>query len=88
MEADIIIFSSGTQWSSLIPTYLHHGFHPISLVVPQGPIQIRNEDIFWECHAAKYLVMNNIEDHDMYGISADGLLNILDKFLDLEDIGY
>ena len=24
-EADIIIFSSGTQWSSLIPTYMHKG---------------------------------------------------------------
>ena len=70
MEADIIIFSSGTQWSSLIPTYLHHGF----------------KNLIRECHAAKYLVMNNIEDHDMYGISADGLLNILDKFLDLEEI--
>lgn len=70
MEADIIIFSSGTQWSSLIPTYLHHGFR----------------NLIKKCHAAKYLVMNNKEDHDMYGISADSLLNILDEFLDLDEI--
>lgn len=69
-EADIIIFSSGTQWSSLIPTYMHNGF----------------KSLIQNCSAKKYLIMNNVEDHDMYGISADGILSILNQYLDLTQI--
>lgn len=69
-QADIIIFSSGTQWSSLIPTYMHQGFYK----------QIKS------AKAAKYLVMNNKEDRDMRGISASGMLNILQDYLPLDDV--
>lgn len=69
-QADIIIFSSGTQWSSLIPTYMHQGFYK----------QIKT------AKAAKYLVMNNKEDRDMKGISASGMLNILQDYLPLDDV--
>lgn len=69
-QADIIIFSSGTQWSSLIPTYMHQGFYK----------QIKS------AKAAKYLVMNNKEDRDMKGISASGMLNILKDYLPLDDV--
>lgn len=68
--ADLIIFSSGTQWSSLIPTYMHKGFRE----------SIR------EAKAKKYLVMNNAEDHDMAGLCADELLEIVGKYLNLDDI--
>lgn len=69
-EADIIIFSSGTQWSSLIPTYMHKGFY----------------QLIKESKAAKYLVMNNKEDRDMKGITASDMLNILQEYLPLDDI--
>ena len=69
-QADIIIFSSGTQWSSLIPTYMHQEFYK----------QIK------AAKAAKYLVMNNKEDRDMKGISASGMLNILQDYLPLDDV--
>lgn len=69
-DASLIIFSSGTQWSSLIPTYMHEGFR----------------ELIQEANAKKYLVMNNIEDHDMAGLSADELLGIVGKYLDLSDI--
>lgn len=69
-QADIIIFSSGTQWSSLIPTYMHQGFYK----------QIKS------AKAAKYLVMNNKEDRDMRGISASDMLNILQDYLPLDDV--
>lgn len=69
-DADLIIFSSGTQWSSLIPTYMHKGFR----------------ETIQNAKAKKYLVMNNIEDYDMIGLCADELLAIVGKYLDLSDI--
>lgn len=39
-----------------------------------------------EAKAAKYLVMNNKEDRDMKGISASGMLNILQDYLPLDDV--
>lgn len=69
-KADIIIFSSGTQWSSLIPTYIHIGF----------------DEMIRESKAKKYLIMNNAEDHDMYGVSADELLDIIKRYIDLSDV--
>lgn len=69
-KADLIIFSSGTQWSSLIPTYMHGGFR----------------EVINHAKAKKYLIMNNVEDHDMYGVSADNMLDIIGTYLDLHDI--
>lgn len=69
-EADIIIFSSGTQWSSLIPSYMHSGLR-IMLA---------------KSNAKKYVVMNNVEDHDMKGVSADEIVGILGKYIPVDDI--
>lgn len=69
-DADVIIFSSGTQWSSLIPTYMHKGFNEL----------IKN------CKAKKYLVMNNKQDLDCKGVDADELLNLINTYLSLDDI--
>lgn len=69
-EADIIIFSSGTQWSSLIPSYIHEGFY--------GMIK--------SAKAKKYLIMNTSEDGDMIGVSSDSILDTLKQFLPYEDI--
>lgn len=68
-EADIIIYSSGTQWSSLIPTYVHSGL----------------KEILFKSKAKKYLVMNNIPDKDMKGIDATALLDTVSKYIDLSD---
>lgn len=69
-EADIIIFSSGTQWSSLIPSYMHSGLRKILSA----------------SKAKKYIVMNNIEDHDMKGVTADEIVDILGRYISVEDI--
>lgn len=69
-DADIIIFSSGTQWSSLIPTYMHSGLRKILAA----------------SKAKKYVIMNNIEDHDMKGVSADDIIDILGRYIPVEDI--
>lgn len=69
-DSDIIIFSSGTQWSSLIPTYIHSGFYEL----------IKNSK------AKKYLVMNNIQDKDMYGVTSKDMLNILKTYLPIDEI--
>ena len=69
-EADIIIFSSGTQWSSLIPSYMHSGLRKMLA----------------KSKAKKYVVMNNIEDHDMKGVSADDIVEILSKYIPMADV--
>lgn len=69
-EADIIIFSSGTQWSSLIPSYMHSGLRKILAT----------------SKAKKYVVMNNIEDHDMKGVTADDIIDILGVYIPVDDI--
>lgn len=69
-EADILIFSSGTQWSSLIPSYMHKGF----------------SELLSSCKAKKYLVMNNAEDNDAKGVNANELMNIISKYIDTTDI--
>ena len=69
-EADLIIFSSGTQWSSLIPTYMHKGF----------------KEMLKNSKAKKYLVMNNKEDLDSKGVGADELLKVISRYLDLSDV--
>lgn len=69
-EADLIIFSSGTQWSSLIPSYMHSGLRKMLAA----------------SKAKKYVVMNNIEDHDMKGVSADDIVDILGLNIPVDDI--
>lgn len=69
-SADIIIFSSGTQWSSLIPSYMHSGLRKILAA----------------SKAKKYVIMNNIEDHDMKGVTADDIIDILGKYIPVEDL--
>ena len=69
-RADVIIFSSGTQWSSLVPTYAHSGFI----------------EMIQKAKARKYLVMNNIPDKDMAGMDSEDILEILKDKLPLEDI--
>ena len=71
-EADIIIFSSGTQWSSLIPTYLS-----------SGP---KFRTIIEKSKAKKYLVINNQPDKDMFGVGIENILEILYDFLPLDSI--
>lgn len=68
--ADIIIFSSGTQWSSLIPSYMHSGLRKILAA----------------SKAKKYVVMNNVEDHDMKGVTADEIISILGRYIPVDDI--
>ena len=68
--ADIIIFSSGTQWSSLIPSYMHSGLRKI----------------LGASKAKKYIIMNNIEDHDMKGVTADEIIDILGRYIPMDDV--
>lgn len=68
-DADIIIFSSGSQWTSLIPTYAQNGFN----------------EIIKRSKAKKYLVMNNVEDRDLYGCDADWVLEHVSKYVDIDD---
>lgn len=68
-SADIIIFSSGSQWTSLIPTYAQKGFN----------------DIIKRSKAKKYLIMNNVEDRDLYGCNADWILKCVKKYVDIDD---
>lgn len=68
--ADLIIFSSGTQWSSLIPTYMHAGF----------------KELIHSSKAKKYLVMNNAEDHDSFGVGAEEFCDILNQYINMDEI--
>lgn len=69
-DADIIIFSSGTQWSSLIPSYMHSGLRKM----------------LEKSSAKKYVVINNVEDHDMKGVTADDIIGILGKYIPMNDV--
>lgn len=69
-KADVIIFSSGTQWSSLIPTYMHKGF----------------KKAISASKAKKYLVMNNTEDKDMKGVGASDLIETISRYLPMDDV--
>lgn len=61
VEADLIILSSGTQWSSLIPTYMSRGF----------------QDALMESSAKIVMVMNRQPDHDSPSQTASDIINIL-----------
>ncbi len=67
LNSDLIILSPGTQYSSLIPTYASKNFN----------------DFMKHSRAAKYLIMNNVEDKDMKGVNSLELLEIVSHYLDL-----
>ncbi|HUP80133.1 MAG TPA: 2-phospho-L-lactate transferase CofD family protein, partial [Pirellula sp.] len=60
-QADLIILSTGTQWSSLIPTYASVGF--------RETIEASSAQIL--------MVMNRQPDHDSPGQTASEIVNIL-----------
>ena len=70
LKSDIILFSCGTQFSSLIPTYKTINF---------------NETII-KSSAKKYLVLNSDYDDDIINYTGDELLNKINKFLTLDNI--
>jgi 2-phospho-L-lactate transferase/gluconeogenesis factor (CofD/UPF0052 family)/molybdopterin-guanine dinucleotide biosynthesis protein A len=70
LTSNVLLFSSGTQWSSLIPTY----------------ISINFLDIIKRSTAKKYLVMNIVNDKDMQGYTGEDYLNILNKYIPLYDM--
>jgi len=61
VDADLIILSSGTQWSSLIPTYASHGF----------TAAVR------ESNARIALVVNRTPDKDSPGLTASEIVDLL-----------
>lgn len=69
-DADVLIFSCGTQWSSLIPTYIHKDF----------------KTLIKKSKSKKYLVMNNTRDRDMVEKTSADLIELLEEFLPIEDI--
>ena len=69
-KSDIIIFSCGTLWSSLIPTYTSNNFYKI----------------IKESKSTKYLIMNIINDNDMINCVNFDYLEIYNKYLPLNDI--
>jgi 2-phospho-L-lactate transferase/gluconeogenesis factor (CofD/UPF0052 family) len=69
-EADIILFSSGTLWSSLIPTYLYTGVG----------------DAIANSKAKKYLLMNATSDNDVIGVTGDKVIEILSNYLPVDEI--
>lgn len=61
IEADMIILSSGTQWSSLIPTYKSVGFR----------------ETMNNCTGKILMIMNKIPDTDSPGQSASEIIELL-----------
>jgi 2-phospho-L-lactate transferase/gluconeogenesis factor (CofD/UPF0052 family) len=61
LEADLIILSSGTMWSSLIPTYASDGFRAA----------------ISDSEARVLMVMNRVPDKDSPGQSASDIIDIL-----------
>lgn len=69
-SADIIIFSAGTQWSSLIPTYMSTGF---------------NGAMTENIDKKMFLVINNEPDKDMKGVDINELLKTLSDFIPVDN---
>ncbi len=68
-DADLIILSSGTQWSSLIPSYMN-----------------RHVKACLERNAHKVILcINNIQDKDMQGMTANEVLAVLRNYLDISN---
>jgi len=73
-SADLIIFSTGTQWSSLIPTYKCY-----------TEIGITFKEIIKNSAAKKYFLINGKEDKDMAGLNGDDILNVINNYFDTSD---
>lgn len=76
LNADIIILSSGTQWSSLIPTYVCTNFLD---TLEQSKAFINK---------ALYCIINNVQDKDMTGVNAYQMINIIDRYIPKEFIKF
>lgn len=70
VNADIIVFSTGTQWTSLIPTYAMRGF----------------KEALRMSKASKYLVMNNENDLDTVGYTSGEIQELLNRWLPMDSI--
>ena len=70
-DADLVVFSSGTQWTSLIPTYMSGGFY--EAISKKSPEQL-------------LLIMNNVSDTDMTGLTASDVQKVLSKYLPMDKI--
>lgn len=71
-RADMIIFSTGTQWSSLIPTY--------KCTTEDGRTFA---EIIEQAKAKKFFLVNGAQDKDMYGIDGDGIISIVSQYFDV-----
>jgi 2-phospho-L-lactate transferase/gluconeogenesis factor (CofD/UPF0052 family) len=71
-QADMILFSCGTQWSSLFPTYHSKNFY----------------DIIQRALAKKYLFINNNEDGDMKHVPIEDYFRLYRSFLPVEQITF
>lgn len=69
-ESDLILFSCGTQWSSLIPTYKAYDFY----------------NIIKHIKCPKYIVMNLFNDNDMKGCDTSDYISIWENYFDMKDI--
>ena len=70
LKSDIILFSCGTQFSSLIPTYKTLLF----------------KETIQKSKASKYLIMNCEYDNDIINYSGNDLLDKINEYLPLSDI--
>lgn len=68
-NSDLVIFSSGTQWSSLIPTYMNEEMIEA----------IRNVT------CPSVFIMNINEDSDMLGYSSSDVIDTVEQFIDFPE---
>lgn len=75
-SADIIVLSSGTQWSSLIPTYVSYGFEQAFAASKA----YQNKNVF--------SIINNVQDKDMTGVDVNEMIKILSNYIDTKDVKF
>lgn len=69
-NADLIIFSAGTVFSSLIPTYMNKGVR----------------EALEKSNAKQYLIMNNVQDKDMPNFNGIDILTEIGKYINLHKL--
>lgn len=74
-SADMIIFSSGTQWSSLIPTYQSLTYDGRNF-----------SELIDNVKVSKYLVMNTYPDSDMIGVSSTEIQKLVNDYFDMTKV--
>lgn len=74
-DADLIIFSTGTQWSSLIPTYKC-----------KPECQYSFYELIDHVKAKKLFLVNGSPDKDMYGCDGDDILDIVSDYLPIHNM--